>query len=87
MTTPIRTPRRLIPLPVTTDFSGMRPTALYAQVKAGLFPPPIKLGRSSRWIEDEVARAIEARIRGLSDDHLRALVKELVAARSQPAAS
>ncbi len=56
-------------------------TKLYADVKSGLFPPQLKDGQKSLWIEDEVAAVIAARIAGQSDTQIRALVARLVAAR------
>lgn len=78
--------RRLIK---RTDVSGaltLQETSVYAHVKAGLLPPPIKLTRrSSAWVEDEIAAVSAARIAGKSDAEIRQLVTELVAARTQPA--
>lgn len=56
-------------------------TKLYADVKSGLFPPQLKDGQKSLWIEDEVAAVIAARIAGKTDDEIRSLVVRLVAAR------
>ncbi len=57
-------------------------SGIYAKIKAGLLPPPIKMGsRISAWIESEVDAVVAARIAGKSDDEIRQLVKDLVAAR------
>lgn len=45
------------------DRVGMHPSAIYAEIKAGRFPEPVKLGRSSRWPESEIDAWIEARKR------------------------
>lgn len=42
---------------------GMHPSTIYAEIAAGRFPAPVKLGRSSRWPESEVDAWIEARKR------------------------
>lgn len=36
-------------------------THLYFEIAEGTFPAPIKLGRASRWIAEEVRAAIEKR--------------------------
>ena len=41
---------------------GMHPSTIYAEIKAGRFPKPVKLGRSSRWVESEIDAFIEARM-------------------------
>jgi prophage regulatory protein len=38
---------------------GMHPSTIYAEIKAGNFPKPVKLGRSSRWLESEIDAYIE----------------------------
>lgn len=37
---------------------GFGKTALYGHIKNSGFPPPVKIGKSSRWIRAEVARWI-----------------------------
>lgn len=49
------------------DRVGMHPATIYAEIKAGRFPKPVKLGRSSRWPESEIAAWIEARKRERND--------------------
>lgn len=44
------------------DRVGMHPSTIYAEIKAGRFPAPVKLGRSSRWVESEIDNYIAARI-------------------------
>jgi len=62
-----------------------RPT-LYARVKAGLLPPPIKIGlRASAWPADEIAAINQARIAGRSDDDIRELVAALTSRRQHVA--
>lgn len=45
------------------DRVGMHPSTIYAEMKAGRFPLPVKLGRSSRWVESEIDEYIAARMR------------------------
>lgn len=73
---------RLLKLPEVLNLSAMKPTSVYQQAKAGLFPPPIKLTeRSSAWVESEVAAVNAARIAGKSDAEIKQLVNQLVALR------
>lgn len=37
-------------------------TAIYAKINAGDFPPPIKLGNVSVWLESEVDEWIQAKV-------------------------
>lgn len=95
MQTPQTAPRRLVSMKprvrstigqgTTTvrSITGHGTTTVYARIKAGLFPPPIKLGRSSLWIEDELAAINDAVIAGSTDQELKKLVKNLLAARKQ----
>jgi prophage regulatory protein len=67
------------------DVGGYGPTTAYARVNNGLLTPPIKLGRSSLWPEFELDLINATVIAGKSDDEIRQLVRDLVAARTQPA--
>jgi len=69
-------------LPAVLAATGRSRSSLYADVKAGLFVAPIKIGRrASAWPSDEVAAIIRARIAGATEDEIRELVAQLVAAR------
>jgi prophage regulatory protein len=59
--------RRLIRLPEVERLVGFGRTWVYSQVLAGAFPSPVKLGRSSAWVESEVQTWIEAQIRASRD--------------------
>ena len=54
----------------------------YLRIKQGLLTPPVKLGRSSAWPEAEIEAINAAIIKGACDEEIRALVKELLAART-----
>ena len=57
-------------------------TQLYLDIKSGLFPRPVKLGkRINGWPESEVKALNAARIAGKSDDAIKALVRNLELAR------
>ncbi len=69
---------RILRLPAVIERTGKTRSPLYADIQAGLFVRPVKLGaRAAGWPESEVARVIEARIAGASHEHLRDLVRRL----------
>jgi prophage regulatory protein len=56
--------------------------SIYSAVHAGLFTVPVQIGqRSVGWPDHEVAAINAARIRGDSEDQIRALVNKLHSAR------
>lgn len=54
----------------------------YARIKAGLYPPPLKLGKSSAWLESEDTIVRSALISGKRDEEILAIVRTLVSARA-----
>jgi prophage regulatory protein len=57
---------RLLRLPQVIEIVGLRRTAIYAAIKLGTFPAPIKLGRRcvafpsdaiDAWVRDRIAEA------------------------------
>ena len=61
---------------------GKSRSSHYADVKGGLFVPPVKLGLRARGTPDaEVDTLVAATIADTSEDEIRALVVKLVAAR------
>ena len=79
---------RLLRLGDVGAIFGLKKSALHARVAAGLLPAPIRLGtRTARYLSSEIESIMIAIVRGASDDELKALVKRLVAARSQGAAA
>lgn len=56
--------------------------AHYRDVSAGLFPPPVRVGkRAVAWPLIEIERIIAAQVAGFSEDELRSLVKDLTQSR------
>ncbi|MCB5321692.1 AlpA family transcriptional regulator [Yersinia intermedia] len=45
-----------------TTFTGMTDKWFYKLIQDGVFPKPIKLGRSSRWLKSEVESWMQERI-------------------------
>lgn len=65
---------------------GCGKSTFYANIKAGLLPPLVKLGPRMSGLPDHEIDAINrARIAGKSDDEIRQLVRTIVAARTQSA--
>lgn len=42
---------------------GLKKATIYAYMKRGLLPKPVKFGRASVWIESEVNHALEIRMK------------------------
>jgi prophage regulatory protein len=53
---------RLLRRPGVQDKTGIGRSALYELIKRDQFPAPIKIGRSSFWVESQVDKWIEQRI-------------------------
>ena len=72
----------ILRLPAVKTQSGFSRSTIYLRIQQGLWPEPVKLGpRSVGWPADEVAAMNAARISGMTDESIRALVKKLKAAR------
>jgi prophage regulatory protein len=72
----------LIRRPWDTGFIPFKRATTYARIQAGLFPTPVKAGRLSCWPARELASVNEALVQGRSDDQIRQLVADMVAART-----
>ncbi len=72
---------KLLILAEVLELLGIGKTKLYADIQKGLFPPPIKIGVSSRWLASEVQELVRAYTRGATDAELVLLVNDLVARR------
>lgn len=75
----------LLRLPDVMAATALARPTLYRDMRRGLFPRPVKLGRASAWPSDAVAAVIAARIAGKSDDEIRALVDDLQRQRADAA--
>ena len=72
----------LLRLPAVKAQSGASRSTIYLRIQQGLWPKPVKLGpRSVGWPESEVSALNAARIAGMLDGEIRALVTQLEAAR------
>ena len=74
----------LLRLAMVLESRGVRKSQHYEDIKEGRFTPPIKIGaRASAWPAHEVAALNSARIAGKSEDEIRQLVIDLIAARTK----
>ena len=81
-------PEHLLPQPGVEGQTSLSPSTLWDQIKRGLIPTPVRIGkRRIAWPESEIQAVIRWRIAGKSDDEIRALVKRLIAARTAEAPS
>lgn len=79
-------PYTILRLPVVLRERGRSRSAHYSDIQQGVFTKPVLLGpRSVGWPACEVATLNAARISGKSDTEIRALVKNLEAARKTAA--
>jgi prophage regulatory protein len=76
--------KRILRIKGVIERYGKSRSPTYADIKAGVFVRPIKLGsRAAGWPEHEVEQIISARIRGDNDEALRKLVRRLHDARRE----
>lgn len=72
----------LLRLPTVKAETGASRSTIYLRIQQGLWPKPVKLGpRSVAWPASEVAALNAARIAGMADTEIRALVTKLEEAR------
>ena len=53
---------KFVDMAFITQLTGLTDKWFYKLIKDGEFPKPIKLGRSSRWLESEVETWLQQRI-------------------------
>ncbi|CQJ65413.1 helix-turn-helix transcriptional regulator [Yersinia enterocolitica] len=53
---------KMVDMAFIVNFTGMTDKWFYKLIQDGKFPKPIKLGRSSRWLESEVVMWFKERI-------------------------
>ena len=69
---------RFLRLPVVEQRTGRKKSKIYKDAAIGIFPSPVKVGRDSLWVEEEIDAWIRARIaeRDGEGPALRLLVTE-----------
>lgn len=74
----------ILRLPAVLKARGRSRSTHYCDIKQGLFPRPVSLGaRAIGWPEHELEAINHARIAGMNDDEIRALVVALEAERKR----
>lgn len=64
-------------------FGNLPTSTFYEQIERGVMPPGVSIGaRSVAWPDHELQALAAARIAGKSEAEIKALVQELIAARS-----
>lgn len=53
---------KMVDMTFITELTGLSDKWFYKLIKDGAFPKPIKLGRSSRWLQSEVEAWMQERI-------------------------
>lgn len=53
---------KMVDMAFITEYTGCSDKWFYKLIQDGLFPKPIKLGRSSRWLKSEVENWVKLRI-------------------------
>lgn len=53
---------KLVDMVFITEFTGLSNKWFYKLIQEGQFPKPIKLGRSSRWLQSEIETWMQQRI-------------------------
>ncbi|EBS6881420.1 AlpA family transcriptional regulator [Salmonella enterica] len=53
---------QLVDMKFITTFTGLTDKWFYKLIQDGVFPKPIKLGRSSRWLKSEVENWLQQQI-------------------------
>lgn len=53
---------QLVDMKFITAFTGLTDKWFYKLIQDGVFPKPIKLGRSSRWLKSEVENWLQQQI-------------------------
>lgn len=53
---------KMVDMKFITEFTGLTDKWFYKLISEGRFPEPIKLGRSSRWLQSEVEKWVQERI-------------------------
>lgn len=72
----------ILRLPAVKAETGASRSTIYLRIQQGLWPKPVRLGpRSVGWPAGEVAAINAARIAGMTDNEIRALVIRLETAR------
>ncbi|WP_279085092.1 helix-turn-helix transcriptional regulator [Kluyvera ascorbata] len=53
---------KMVDMKFITEFTGLSDKWFYKLIQDGEFPKPIKLGRSSRWMQSEIELWVQNRV-------------------------
>lgn len=53
---------KMVDMKFITEFTGLSDKWFYKLIQNGEFPKPIKLGRSSRWMQSEIELWVQNRV-------------------------
>ncbi|HAT7517012.1 TPA: AlpA family phage regulatory protein [Kluyvera ascorbata] len=53
---------KMVDMKFITEFTGLTDKWFYKLIQDGEFPKPIKLGRSSRWMQSEIELWVQNRV-------------------------
>lgn len=59
---------RLLTITDLSDAFQVSPMTIYRWVKRGVLPAPVKVGRTSRWLEDDITAYLDALKEQRSED-------------------
>lgn len=59
---------KLLTLKEVAKKTGFKKSTIYKFIKTKKFPSPIKIGRSSRWVEEKVEEWINYHIKGETNE-------------------
>lgn len=76
---------KLLRFNAASEATGRPRTSFYRAIKAGLLPPPIKIGEASAWPDYELDIVNKAVIAGKTKDEIIKLVSDLVSSRATAA--
>jgi len=61
--------------------TNLSKTTIYKMISDEIFPPQVKLGKKSVWLESEIEEIMKAYMAGADSSALREIVSKLMAAR------
>ncbi|GAB6182804.1 helix-turn-helix transcriptional regulator [Thermodesulfovibrio hydrogeniphilus] len=74
---------RLLRMNEVTNKVGLKKAAIYGMIQEGLFPPQIKIGKASLWLEEEIDVIISLWVAQASKEEIKKTVQELVRKRKE----
>ena len=75
---------RLLRMPEVMSMLGLRKSSIYNMVNEGTLTSPIKMGKkASLWPDYEIQAVVEAIIKSMGKDEMKALVCNLMSSRAK----